>query len=156
MEITDLLLNFHSLLCSIARSLQFFDRYHGSDEWDELTELAYKLTVCDPIEQKIGVKFEGLYEGWGICPESIHVKVNPHSGIQSAQESMDGRYVGQFFDKKVGDTALEFYFIRFGIPFHIDEEFLRTLSYVTGMTKNKEVICAKLQDCKFFMPEGLQ
>ena len=64
MDITEIILNFQKLLASIANSLAVIGLYKGSDEWDELTEDAFRALVVNHLAERFDLSISHQYEMW--------------------------------------------------------------------------------------------
>ncbi len=130
-ETTLLLRNFQSFLRAAHRHLQAAGVHHGSDEWDELVEQAFRTLVLNPIE---GVGSRPLgpdYACWSAAPTGtaqIVAKIAAGTQVLVGHEEPARTFT---YQEKVASEPLKVAFREFGNPLMKVED-IDSLNFVHG------------------------
>lgn len=151
-NVTEIILNFQNFLVATAKSLSVIGLFKGSDEWEELTEVAFDILVINCLSEKFGCKISHQYEAWNFNKNGIVVQVKEGASILVGLKSESSECEHRYDEIKKIARAYNFYFVEFGNP-SISEENTRGLEYVEGFDDNGRAICAKKQDCEFFVED---
>lgn len=148
-DVTKKILNFHGLIVAIAKSLSTVGLYKGSDEWEELAENAFDILVVNSLSEEYGEKISQQYELWSECNRELIVEVCVGSSVLVGNKSASDQIY--YYDEiSQTETPVNFSFVEFGNPSLADED-ASGLGYVEGLDVNGRVICANVEDCKFFL-----
>lgn len=149
MDITEIILNFQKLLAAIENSLSVIELYKGSDEWDELTEDAFRALVVNHLSERFDLSISHQYEMWGQTNREIVVRVSAGESLLVGLKDGFSECQYRYNEISKSDTDIEFSFVEFWNPI-FDEEDLEGLEYVMGLDEEGRIICAKNRGCKFF------
>ena len=149
MDVTEIILNFQKLLAAIANSLSVIGLYKGSDEWDELTEDAFRALVVNYLAERFDISISHQYEMWGQTNREIVVRVSVGESLLVGLKDGSSECQYRYDEISESDNDVEFSFVEFWNP-TFDEKDLKGLEYVMGLDEEGRIICARNKGCKFF------
>lgn len=148
-DVTEIILNFQKVLISIFKAFSYVGIERGMDEWDDVTEDIFDILVIQYLHTKYKCLITHEYETWQNNNRLIF-KISPNSKISiGTAYYLDGLkgYKHEYHDL-LDETIVSF--IEFGNRMY-DENDVLSLNYVTGMTEKGDIMCAKQEDCRFFI-----
>ena len=153
MDVTNIVLNFHDLLVATAKSMSTINLYRGSDEWDDLVEYEFNILVVRYIYEKFEIAIDRLYESWeeGGHEHEIIVSVRSDADLMIGRSKRENQF--DFKEISTGVNGSIFTFVGFWNPIYEDSN-LDGLSYVEGLDRAGNVVCAKIVDCRFLIETG--
>jgi len=151
-DVTEIILNFQKALICVSGSLSKIGFFKGSDQWDELIESTYDILVIEHVSEKFSISILRKYDVWEepICKNDLIVEVCVGATllIGSIIDSIGSKY--EYSEITKIKEATTFSLVGFGNPL-LDEENINTLKYVEGIDIKGNMICAKIDDCRFFV-----
>lgn len=149
-DVTEIILNFQKLLVAIAKSLSTIGLYKGSDEWEELTESAFNTLVVNHLTEKLDFSMSHQYELWDRDNKDIVVQIGVGVPVLIGEREVSSERKYRYEDIAKSASIIEFSFVEFGNPSFAEED-SAGLEYAVGLDKHGRVVCAKKEDCKFFV-----
>lgn len=148
-NITDEILNFQTLLVSIAKCLSFIGLDRGSDYWEELTENAFDTLVKLYLSNKYNLTVSQQYGEWNKDNLNVIVKIDVGADFLIGKEKKEAEYTIQY--KKVNKFCyeIEFLFVEFNNPYFNDDE-ISALDYFTGLDDNGNIVCVHKKYCRCY------
>ena len=123
-------------------------------EWkyDELSELAFEILVLNFIKENHNYSVNHQYEVWQgkNINTSIIVKIKSGSSILIGEKDDPEGHMYRYKEVNKLKNDVELRFVKFGNPLY-DENDLLSLDYVIGSDSGNAVMCAKKEDCKFYL-----
>ncbi len=155
-EVTKIVINFQKVVVAIAKAFLFLGSYRCSDEWDEMVENAFEIFVLEFIKEKYGNSIDCEYEVWVAekTKNSLLGSVCQGANILAGEKEKSETLRYKYKDLSNIESNIEFSFMGFGNPC-FEEDSVTNLNYVLGVDKDGRRICAKIEDCRFFIEKGI-